>query len=78
MNEKQLLVEEQKIIIDKIVTHLSRLGSDMYYESTINICHEIHEIIRKENFFKKTETDAVINLDANDIQTLLSYNSSCC
>jgi hypothetical protein len=78
MNEKQLLVEEQKIIIDKIVTHLSSLGSDMYYESTINICHKVHEIIRKENFLKKTEKDAVINLNANDIQTLLSYNSSCC
>lgn len=78
MKEEKLIVEEQKMIINKIVSHLSTLGSDMYYEPTINICHAIQAMFKKDNFLDKREKELVHNLDHNDIQILLSYNSSCC
>jgi hypothetical protein len=71
-------VNIQKDIIDRIVKHLSTLGSDMYYAPTINICHEIQDIINQKNFLKEEEQDMVNDLDANGIQSLLSYSSNCC
>ncbi len=78
MKDEKLLIDDQKIIIDKIVNHLSSLGSSMYYESTINICREIHEIIKNKSLLNKNENDSVSMLSPDDIQILLSYNSSCC
>ena len=76
--EDDLLAERQKAIIEKIVSHLASQGSSMYYESTINICHEIHNIIHNEEFLDLKEKEDVKNLGARDIQNFLSYNSSCC
>ena len=78
MKKEELLIEKQKIVIDKIVNHLSTLGQSLYYEPTINICHEIYNIIHNEKFLKQKDKEAVIKLDSKDIQVLLSYNSSCC
>jgi hypothetical protein len=68
----------QKDIIDRIVKHLSTLGSDMYYAPTINICQEIQGVINQKVFLKAEEQDMVNGLDANGIKSLLSYSSNCC
>jgi hypothetical protein len=78
MKEETKKVVIQRDIIDKIVKHLSSLGNDMYYASTINICHEIHGVIQSGKFISKEEKDIVGHLDAKDIQSLISYSSNCC
>lgn len=78
MNEELTKVDIQKQIIERIVNHLSSLGSDMYYESTMNICHEIKNVIKDGKLLNKTDTELVKNLNPKDIQSLLSYNSNCC
>ncbi len=78
MAEEKIITGKQKVIVDKIVDHLNSQGSDMYYESTINICREIHHVIQKESFLNHEEKEIVGQLTPHDIQNLLSYNSSCC
>ena len=78
MKEDKKKVDIQQDIIDRIVKHLSTLGSDMYYSPTINICYEIQGIINQKTFLKKEEQEMVANLDANEIQSLLRYSSNCC
>lgn len=76
--EKELLINKQKAIIDKILSHLVEQGLELYYEPTMNICREIEEIIHNNNFLNVKEKEAVEMLNSNDIQTLMSYNSNCC
>ena len=71
-------IEIQKQIIDKIVKYLSSLGSDMYYSPTVDICYEVKSIIKSKKLLSSEETDFVSNLKPHDIQSLMSYNSSCC
>jgi hypothetical protein len=78
MKDEKKKVDIQKDIIERIVKHLSTLGSDMYYSPTINICHEIQGVIKKQNFLTREEQEMVANLDAHGIQSLLSYSSNCC
>ena len=78
MKEEKKKVDIQKDIIDRIVKHLSSLGSDMYYIPTIDICHEIQGVIKQKTFLNVEEQEMVANLDAHGIQSLLSYNSNCC
>lgn len=76
--EKELLVTKQKAIIDKILSHLVDQGLELYYEPTMNICREIQLIIQEDKLLNVKEKEAVEMLSSNDIQTLMSYNSSCC
>jgi len=78
MKEEKLKIDIQKDIIDRIVQHLSTLGSDMYYAPTIDICHEIQGVIKKKNFLTREEQEIVVNLDAHEIKSLLSNSSNCC
>ncbi|MCO4795250.1 MAG: hypothetical protein KC493_16145 [Bacteriovoracaceae bacterium] len=77
-NNEPSLINRQKEIINKVVNHLSGVGFSLYYESTINVCHEIHDIIQNGDLLDHDDKKEVIDLDSNDIQVLLSYKSSCC
>lgn len=71
-------IEIQKQIIEKVVKHLTSLGNDIYYQSTINICSEIHDIIKAKKFLSKEDTAMVAKLNHKEIQSLLSCSTSCC
>ena len=76
--DEVLLIEKQKEIIELIVSHLAKSSESFYYDSTMNICREIHHIINEDSLLNRQQKEIVQALTPNDIQTLLSYNSNCC
>lgn len=76
--KEELKIEKQKEIIEKLVNYLSTQSESYYYDSTINICREIHHIIQSKEYLNNQQSELVETLSTQDIQTLLSYNSSCC
>lgn len=75
--KRELKIEKQKQIIDKIITKLSK-DESLYYLSTMDICFEVHKIIQSGKELSHSDFELVENLSSQDIQTLISYNSSCC
>lgn len=76
-DEKELKIEKQKLIIDRIISQLSK-DESLYYLSTMEICHEVHSIIQSGSHLSLKEFEIVETLSSQDIQTLISYNSKCC
>lgn len=71
-------INEQKQVITKIVSHLSKMGNDIYYISTNDLCHEIKREINEKNILSKDDIELVSNLGTNEIKSLLTCSSSCC
>ncbi len=78
MKDEELKVEKQRKIIDSMVHKIFASDERMYYETTMNLCHAVYDVIQKERSQGLTENEAAFELKPKDIQDLICYKTPCC
>jgi len=71
---KDLKNSKQKVIINDIVSILSKAHPSFYYLSTVEIAAEVKDYIQKSGQLSQTDHELVRALDRRDIQILLSLH----
>ena len=71
-SKEDLKSEERVKIVNDIVTELSKLDPNFYYESTSSIARMVYEYIYSGKL-NQHKMDPVNGLSVEDIQILLSY-----
>lgn len=75
--EEELLITEQKKIIQNVVSELSTTDPSLYYVDSSSISQIIHEHIH-EGKLQHNDFEKVKDLRPGDILILLSYKTNCC
>ena len=78
MKDEELLVEKQRKIIDRVVQKVFATDESMYYETTMNLCQAVFEVLERERLAGRVENEAAFGLKPNDIHALISYKTPCC
>lgn len=78
MKDEELLVDKQKQIIDRVVQKVFAADERLYYETTMNLCQAVFEVLESERKTGATENEAAFGLKPKDIQDLISYKTPCC
>lgn len=77
-SESQILENKmKKLIIDKVVSQLSKTNPDLYYVDSSTISHLIKEYIEGGNL-NQSDYEIVKDLSPKDISIITSYASNCC
>lgn len=78
MKDEEILVDKQKKIIDRVVQKVFAKDESMYYETTMNLCQAVFEVLESERKTGATENEAAFGLKPKDIHSLISYKTPCC
>lgn len=69
---KNLRSEKQRRIIEQLVSELSQLDPNFYYQSTSEIAHILKDYIINDAALDREDKELVANLDVKDLQVILS------
>jgi hypothetical protein len=76
-NEEKLKVEQQKIIVNSLVSLLAEEVPDLYYTDTSTIAHLVVEKIQAKSLSQQ-DYQLVSDLTKDDVLVLISYQTRCC
>ena len=75
---EKLKADQQKEIINSIVSDLAKESPDLYYTDSSTISSLVYDRIQGKNKLSREKLELVDKLSADDILILLSYKSNCC
>lgn len=74
---EKLKSDQQKEIINNIVSNLSHEHPDLYYSDSNHIAYLIHQKIQEKSL-NKSQFDLVKDLSQDDIHIMMSFKTNCC
>lgn len=75
--KEELLNDQKKKIIDKIILELSHTDPQLYYTESISVAAIVKEYI-DEKKLNRSEYEIVKGMSARDIQIVMSFSTNCC
>jgi hypothetical protein len=75
--KEELLIDQKKKVIDKIILELSKSDPELYYTDSISVAAIVKEYIQDKNL-DRSHYEMVKDMSAHDIQMAMSFNSNCC
>ncbi len=75
--KEELLSDQKKKVIDKIISELSQSDPQLYYTDSSSVASIVKDYIDDKKL-ERGHYEMVKDMSAHDIQMLMSFKSNCC